>query len=136
MTTKGASVDLHQQLDTLSTLRVDHQQLPAQKLAAILQQLDPATAERVQAIVRECDDREAELTAAIAQQEAVIKAYVLETGAGAHGTYLQAIIMAPRITWDTKAMRVYSTLYPEVLAYRKVGEPSVQIRAHSQQRRP
>jgi hypothetical protein len=127
-------MDLQQHLDTLSALRVEHTQLPTQKLAAILQQLDPDTAERVQAIVREFDDREAQLTAEMAQQEAAIKAYCLETGAGAHGTYLQAIIIAPRITWDNKAMQVYSTLHPEVLAYRKVGEPSVQIRARSLKR--
>jgi hypothetical protein len=48
--------------------------------------------------------------------------------------YLQALIMAPRVTWDNKAMQVYSTLHPEVLAYRKVGEPSVQIRARSAKR--
>jgi hypothetical protein len=127
-------VDIAHHLDTLSALRVEHQGLPDQKLAAILQQLDPVTAERVQAIVREFDEREAQLTAEIAQAEAAIKSWVLETGAGAHGTYLQAIIVAPRITWDTKAMQVYATMHPEVLAYQKVGEPSVQIRARGQGR--
>ena len=38
------------------------------------------------------------------------------------------------MVWDNKAMHVYSTLHPEVLAYRKVGEPSVQIRARSAKR--
>ena len=127
-------MDMQHELDTLSAMRVEHTQLPAQKLAAILQQLDPETAERVQAIVREFDDREAQLTADMAQREAAIKAYILETGAGANGTYLQALIVAPRVTWDNKAMQVYSTLHPEVLAYRKVGEPSVQIRARSLKR--
>jgi len=47
---------------------------------------------------------------------------------------LQATITAPRITWDTKGMAAYSALHPDVLAYRKVGEPSVQIRARSQRR--
>jgi hypothetical protein len=58
----------------------------------------------------------------------------LATGAGANGTYLQALIVAPRITWDTKALQVYGTLHPEVLEYRRVGEPSVQIRARSLKR--
>jgi hypothetical protein len=47
------TMDMQHELDTLSAMRVEHTQLPAQKLAAILQQLDPETAERVQAIVRE-----------------------------------------------------------------------------------
>ena len=110
---------------------MEQAQLPDAKIAAILHQLDPDTAARVQAIVTEFDEQEASLKADIAQQEAAMKQYVLETGAGANGTYLQALIMAPRITWDTKAMQVYATLHPEVLAYRKVGEPSVQIRARS-----
>jgi hypothetical protein len=88
----------------------------------------------VQAIVTEFDEREAQLTAEIAQQEAAIKAYVLATGATAQGTALQAMIIAPRVTWDNKGMATYAALHPDVLAYRKVGEPSVQIRARSPKR--
>jgi hypothetical protein len=68
-------------LDTLSALRVEYADLPAAKLAAILHQLDPETAARVQAIVAEFDDREAQLKTEIAQQEAAIKQYVIATGA-------------------------------------------------------
>lgn len=125
---------MQHELDTLSAMRVEQANLPDAKIAAILHQLDPDTAARVQAIVTEFDEREASLTAEIAQQEAAIKEYVLATGATAQGTYLQALIMAPRVTWDTKALQVYGTLHPEVLAYRKVGEPSVQIRARSSRR--
>jgi hypothetical protein len=127
-------MDMQHELDTLSAMRVEQANLPDAKIAAILHQLDPDTAARVQAIVTEFDEREASLTAEIAQQEAAIKEYVLATGATAQGTYLQALIMAPRVTWDTKALQVYGTLHPEVLAYRKVGEPSVQIRARSSRR--
>ena len=118
-------------LDHLSALRVEASQLPNAMFAAILHQLDPDTAARVQAIRAEFDAREKELKAEIAQQEAMIKEHVLLMGATAQGTYLQAIIMAPKVTWDNKSMHVYSTMHPEVLAYRKVGEPSVQIRARS-----
>jgi len=89
-------------LDTLSALRVEQLNLPDAKITAILHQLDPETAERVQAIVREFDEREAQLAAEIAQQETAIKQYVFETGATAQGTYLQALITAPRVTWDNK----------------------------------
>ena len=96
----------HTRLDILSALWVAYADLPAAKLAAILPQLDPETAARVQAILTECDEREAHLKAEIAQQEAASTAAVLAAGAPAHGTSLQAIIMAPRVTWDTKAMHV------------------------------
>src|SRR5215831_16565150 len=121
-------------LDALSSLRAEYQDLPSTRLAAILALLSPDDAERVQATWREFDEREGQLKEEIAQQEAAIKEQVLATGATAEGTYLQAIVVAPRITWDTKALNVYGTLHPEILAYRKVGEPSVTIRARGQRR--
>ena len=45
-------------LDTLSALRVEYADLPAATIAAMLPQLDPETAARVQAMVTECDERE------------------------------------------------------------------------------
>lgn len=125
------TTDMHTMLDTLSALRVEYADLPTAKLAAILHQLDPETAARVQGIIAEFDDREAHLKEEIAQQEAAIKQSVLATGATAQGTSLQALIIAPRITWDNKGMATYAALHPDVLAYRRVGEPSVQIRARS-----
>jgi len=119
-------------LDTLSTQRGELTQIPDAMLAAILHQLSPDDAARVQGIVQEFRDREAQLHGEIAQTEAAVKAAVLATGASAVGTQLQATITAPRITWDTKGMAAYSALHPDVLAYRKVGEPSVTIRARSQ----
>lgn len=121
-------------LDTLSAQRGELTQLPDAMIAAILHQLSPDDTARVQAIVQEFRAREAELKREIDATEAAVRAAVLETGASAVGTHLQASIMAPRITWDTKGMAAYATLHPDVLAYRKVGEPSVQIRARGQRR--
>jgi hypothetical protein len=121
-------------LDTLSQQRVELTELPDAMIAAILRQLSPDDAARVQAIVLEFRAREAELKHEIEQTEAAVRAAVLATGASAVGTHLQASILAPRITWDTKGMAAYSALHPDVLVYRKVGEPSVQIRARSQRR--
>ena len=124
--------DLAPMLDVLSAQRGEFANLSDAMVAAILHQLAPDDAVRVQAIVQEFRDREAQLKQEIAETEAAVKAAVLETGASAVGTHLQANIMGPRITWDNKGMAAYSALHPDVLAYRKVGEPSVQIRARSQ----
>src|SRR5262245_5753958 len=119
-------------LDTLSAQRVELTTLPNAMVAAILNQLSPDEAARVQASVQEFRDRETQLKVESAETEAAVKAAVLTTGASAFGTHLQASIMAPRITWDNKGMAAYSALHPDVLVYRKVGEPSVTIRARSQ----
>jgi hypothetical protein len=121
-------------LDTLAQQRAEFVDLPATMLAAILHHLSPDDAARIQGIVDEFKQRETQLQAEIAQTEGLVKAYVLATGASAHGTYLQATIMAPRVTWDTKALHVYSTLHPDILPYRKVGEPSVTIRTRALKR--
>jgi hypothetical protein len=121
-------------LETWSALRVAYADLPAATIAAIVPQLDSETAARMQAILTEFDEREAQRKAEIARQEAASTAAVLATGATAQGTSLQARIIAPRITWDNKGMHSYSILHPAVLASRKVGEPSVQMRAMSRKR--
>ena len=126
--------DLAPMLNGLSAQRVELTALPDAMIAAILHQLAPDDAARAQAIVQEFRDREAQLKQEIADTEAAVKAAVLETGASAYGAHLQATIIAPRVTWDTKGMAVYAALHPDVLAYRKVGEPSVQIRARGQRR--
>jgi hypothetical protein len=118
-------------LDRLSQLRQQAVLLPQQRLEALLRQLEPAVAEQVQNIFREFEELELDLRSRIADLEQQIKDRVLLTGASAAGSYLQAVIVAPRITWDTKAMEVYRTLHPEVDPYRKVGQPSVTIRAFS-----
>ena len=69
--------NMHTMLDTLSALRVAYADLPAATIAAIVPQLDPETAARVQAILTEFDQREAPRKAEIAQQEAAITAAVL-----------------------------------------------------------
>jgi peptidoglycan hydrolase CwlO-like protein len=59
---------------------------------------------------------------------AKIKAAALEAGQGAKGQRLQAVYMAGRVSWDTKALDGYMIHVPELAAFRKEGAPSVQIR--------
>ena len=60
--------NMHTMLDILSALRVAYADLPAATIAAIVPQLDPETAARVQAILTEFDQREAPRKAEIAQE--------------------------------------------------------------------
>lgn len=80
-------------------------------------------------------DIEAELTSTIqpaqalaATIEAEVKAEVLKIGASVKGAHMQAVWSKPRVSWDTKALDGYSAAHPELLAFRKEGEPSVSIR--------
>ena len=44
------------------------------------------------------------------------------------GSLLHAIYAAGRASWDTKALEGYAVAHPEILQFKKVGEPSVSIR--------
>lgn len=76
-------------------------------------------------------DRDEELNTFQVQIEActkIIKDSVITFGASVKGTKYHAIYTRGRETWDGKALNGYSAGHPEILAFRKVGAPSVSIR--------
>lgn len=115
-------------LDNLAELlsQIDATRLHYQELKdAVL------TAEQKQQLA----DIDAELATAIqpahvmsAILEADIKTEVIKHGASVKGAHMQAVWLKPRVSWDTKALDGYSAAHPELLAFRKEGEPSVSIR--------
>jgi hypothetical protein len=61
--------------------------------------------------------------------ESEIKAFVASLGESVKGSRLHAVYSKPRVSWDTKKLDGYAAGHPEILAFRKEGEPSVSIRA-------
>lgn len=59
---------------------------------------------------------------------AEIKAAVLAHGATVKGERLQAVWAKGRVSWDTKALDGYAAGHPEIVPFRKEGDPSVSIR--------
>lgn len=59
---------------------------------------------------------------------AEIKAEVAAAGATVKADRLQAVYARGRVSWDTKALDGYAAGHPEVLPFRKEGDPSVSIR--------
>lgn len=57
-----------------------------------------------------------------------IKVEVLVAGASIKGDNLQAVFSKGRISWDTKALDGYAAGHPEIIQFRKVGDPSISIR--------
>lgn len=68
------------------------------------------------------------IDANIAELETEIKRAVLAAGASVKGTRLHAVWVKGRVTFDSKYIEGYAIAHPELLAYRKEGEPSVSIR--------
>jgi phage host-nuclease inhibitor protein Gam len=69
------------------------------------------------------------LTQNIAELELAVKQAVLQHGTSVRGDRLQAVFTRGRVTWDTKNLDLYARTHPEVLRFRKVGTPSVSVRA-------
>lgn len=64
----------------------------------------------------------------IADLTAEIKSDIITTCVSVKSTRLHAIFVKGRVTWDTKGVEGYALAHPELLAYRKEGEPSVSFR--------
>ena len=64
----------------------------------------------------------------IAALEAEIKQAIITHGASVKGSVLHAVFAKGRVSWDTKSLDGYATAHPELLTFRKEGEPSVSIR--------
>lgn len=67
----------------------------------------------------------------IAALEAEIKQAVISAGTTVKGSFIQAVFTKGRVSWDTKSLDGYAVAHPELLSLRKVGEPSVSLRAVS-----
>lgn len=68
------------------------------------------------------------LNAGIAELTSEIRKEVLERGDSVKGANLHAILVKGRTSWDTKALDGYAVGHPEILVFRRQGEPSVSIR--------
>lgn len=53
---------------------------------------------------------------------------VLQTGESVKGIFLHAIFSKGRVSWNNDALAGYAEAHPEILKYRKIGEPTVAIR--------
>lgn len=66
--------------------------------------------------------------AEIFRLEKLIKEMVSARGETVRGTHLQAVFSKGRQSWDNDALDKYSESHPEILKFRKIGDPSVSIR--------
>jgi len=64
----------------------------------------------------------------ISDLEAEIKSEILKKGETVSTEKMSAILVKGRVSWDGKLLEGYAVAHPEVLAARKVGEPTVSFR--------
>lgn len=112
------------------------EELSELKAAADLTRLDyeARRAEILKAVQADLDELEAEYaplleTASdrIAALEGEIRQDVLVHGASVKGGRLQAVYVRGHVSWDTKALDVFTLSHPEIARFRSEGSPSVRL---------
>jgi len=110
--------DLHAAADLA---RIDYEARRAEVLRKVQDELDAIEAEFRPAL----DAAEANTNAL----EAEIKTDVLLRGESLRGSHYQAVYMKGRVSWDLPGMNEYARDHPDVLQFRKEGQPTVGLRA-------
>ncbi len=109
--------DLHAAVDVA---RMDYEAKRAEVLKRVQSELDAIEVE-----FRPVLDAAEENAAAL---EAEIKNDVLLRGESLRGGVYQAIYMKGRVSWDGKGVEEYARSHPELLKFRREGQPSVALR--------
>lgn len=105
--------------------RIDYESRRAEVLKKVQDELDALEVEFKPAL-----EAAEENTAAL---EAEIRNDVLLRGESLRGSAFQAIYMKGRVAWDAAGMNEYARDHPDVLRYRKEGQPSVSLRKTARQ---
>ena len=100
--------------------RMDYEAKRAEVLKKVQAELDALEAE-YQPLIEAAEGNASTL-------EAEIKNDVLLCGQTVSSDFYQAVYVKGRVSWDTEGINEYAVVHPDVLQYRKEGQPSVTIR--------
>jgi DnaJ-domain-containing protein 1 len=82
----------------------------------------------LQAIDEEFQPTISALESEIAETKREIERLVLQLGQTVKSTRAIAVYNKGRVTWDNQALEGFAVVHPEILAFRKEGEPYITIR--------
>lgn len=100
--------------------RIDYESKRSEILKAVQKELDALDAE-YQPLIETSQTR-------LESLESEIKSAIIEHGASVKGTRIHAMFFRGRVSWDREKLENYGKLHPEVLIFRKEGEPYVSLR--------
>ncbi len=120
-----------EKLERLSDLYVQREALDGEKQKLVDQILPPEVKARLAEIEAEFGQKTEAANANIEALEAAIKADTLALGETVRGAAFQAVWNKGRQSWDSKGLTAYAEANPEVLQFRKEGEPTVTLRRFS-----
>jgi hypothetical protein len=101
-------------------IHVEYEKRRAAVLEQVRAQLEALDAE-FREMLREADDE-------VGRLEGKVKETVRAVGESVTYEGIRVVYMRGRVTWDNRGLSRYAETHPEVLEYRRVGNPSVSIR--------
>ena len=78
------------------------------------------------------DEETADIQDRIKEIEAEIETEIINRGESVKSEYIDAIYNKGRESWDGKILKGYAVAHPEILAARKIGNPTVSFRLKNQ----
>jgi len=116
---------IESKLFALSEYRANLAVVQMDKEAAIAQVLTDEVKAKLLEIDAKFDPRIAAIGEYISLTESQIKTAVVDAGESVKGVGIHAVYMKGRVSWDGKSLDGYAAAHPEILTFRKVGDPSV-----------
>jgi hypothetical protein len=120
--------DIYEKIEQYSEFCFGLDAIEAEKKQLIDSVIPPEIKDKLAEIDAEFAQKSESIQAKKTELEAEIKAEVLEAGRSVKGTYHSFVWSKPRVSWDDKGLSGYALHHPEILQFRKVGNPSVSVR--------
>ncbi len=120
---------IEEMLDQLAEFKNQRALIDIQKKELIDKVLTPEIQKAVNDIEAEFAMKSVTADENINVLEGQIKAIVIQGGQSVKGSYLQAVYNRGRVSWDGRMLDGMIALVPQLEKARKVGDPSITIRA-------
>ena len=121
-------MDTVDKLGLLAAYRDDVEKLATEKKELIESVLPDEIKKQLADIDAEFNNRQTAVNMAIDSLESEIKLDVINLGKTVPGKFLMAVYNKARVTWDSKGLEGFMIAHPEIIAFRKEGDPTVTIR--------
>lgn len=119
--------EIAEKLDRLASFYAQRDVFNLQKQELIDQVLTPEIKARLDEIEAEFAGKLEALEENIAALDAEVRQDVLNHGGSVRGSFLKVHWNKGRVSWDTKSLDDYASRHPEIIQYRKQGEPYASI---------
>lgn len=115
-------------LNAIADLRRELNDLDDRKKQGVALILTPELQAELDALDQEFKPEYERIQGLIKGSESLAKDGVIEIGETIKGTFLMGVFNKGRVRWDSKALDGYSKSHPELLEFRKEGNPYASIR--------